>query len=93
MIHRESPLVLRDTCTPPSFRPGVPNVVQVAVLQLVLTGLGSPLAGREFEVELPSPRNGQAEFVVLSSRFEAAVWSPWRIGDRCQVPAPCLPLF
>ena len=66
------------------------SATQVAVLQLVLSGqdrLGdpTPLAGRRFEVELPAPRNGQAEFVVLRARFEASLRAAWRPGDRCQL--------
>ncbi|KAK9840988.1 hypothetical protein WJX81_004207 [Elliptochloris bilobata] len=63
----------------------------VAVLQLVLSGedlehrARTPLAGRRFELELSSPRNGQAEFVVLRTRFQAALCARWRTGDRCQL--------
>jgi hypothetical protein len=44
-----------------------------------------------FAVEVPSPAAGFAEFVVLRSRFRAAVVERcWSVGDRCQVgPAPC----
>ena len=61
------------------------------MLQLVLTGedelLGTPtaLAGRRFELELPTPRSGQAEFLVLRTRFVASLRVIWRIGDRCQL--------
>jgi len=63
----------------------------VAALRLVLCDAASPLAGREFEVELPSPRNGQAEFVVLRARFEAALRQEWRVGDRCKARRPRTP--
>ncbi len=65
--------------------------MQVAVLRLVLCDDASPLAGREFEVELPSPRNGQAEFVVLRARFEAALRQEWRVRDRCKARRPPRP--
>jgi hypothetical protein len=59
----------------------------MAVLRLALADAQSPLAGREFEVEMPPPHHGQAEFIVLRSRFEAAIQRSWQIGDKCQVLA------
>lgn len=60
------------------------------MLQLELSGQDmagdpTPLAGRRFEVELPAPRNGQAEFVVLRARFEASLRVNWRPGSRAQL--------
>ena len=65
----------------------------MAVLRLALSDAASPLAGREFDVEMPPPHHGQAEFIVLRSRFDAAVQRDWRVSDKCQVaPVPqCTP--
>jgi hypothetical protein len=57
----------------------------LARLRLVLGDGASPLAGREFEVALPPPGCGFAEFVVPRYRFDAAVERRWRVGDACQV--------
>lgn len=57
----------------------------MAVLRLALADDSSPLAGKEFEVEMPPPHHGQAEFIVLRSHFDAAVQREWRSGDKCQV--------
>ena len=57
----------------------------MAVLRLALADEASPLAGREFEVEMPPPHHGQAEFIVLRSRFDASVQRDWHVGDKCQV--------
>lgn len=68
----------------------------MAVMWLALDDSASPLAGREFEVEMPPPHHGQAEFVVLRSRFEAAMQRGWRSEDKCQVslrPSPCMAHF
>ncbi|KAK9915369.1 hypothetical protein WJX75_008121 [Coccomyxa subellipsoidea] len=60
----------------------------MAVLRLALADEASPLAGREFEVEMPPPHHGQAEFIVLRSRFDASVQRDWHVGDKCQVYYP-----
>ena len=57
----------------------------MAVMRLALDDPASPLTGREFEVEMPPPHHGQAEFVVLRSRFESAMQRGWRSEDKCQV--------
>lgn len=57
----------------------------LAVMRLVLDDSASPLAGREFEVEMPPPHHGQAEFVMLRSRFEAAMARGWQSEDACKV--------
>ena len=57
----------------------------MAIMRLVLDDTASPLAGREFEVEMPPPHHGQAEFVMLRARFEAAVARAWRSEDACKV--------
>lgn len=57
----------------------------MAVLRLALADAESPLAGREFEVEMPPPHHGQPEFIVLRSRFDAAIQRNWQGEDRCQV--------
>ncbi len=57
----------------------------VAALQLRLIDPASPVHEREFEVELPPPDSGHAEFVVLRSRFDAALRRGWAAGDSCQV--------
>ncbi len=46
---------------------------------------GSPVAGRGFDVLLPPPSLGHADFVVPRGRFEAAVRRMWQPGDTCQV--------
>lgn len=57
----------------------------MAIMRLVLDDEASPLAGREFEVEMPPPHHGQAEFVMLRSRFEAAMARGWQSEDACKV--------
>ena len=57
----------------------------MALMRLALDDLASPLAGREFEIEMPPPHHGQAEFVVLRTRFEAALRRSWQPEDKCQV--------
>lgn len=57
----------------------------MAVMRLVLDDVASPLAGREFEVAMPPPHHGQAEFVMLRSRFEAAMARGWQSEDACKV--------
>lgn len=64
----------------------------MAVLRLALSDAASPLAGREFDVEMPPPHHGQAEFIVLRSRFDAAVQRDWHVNDKCQV-GPHAPLL
>jgi hypothetical protein len=45
-----------------------------------------PLAGTSFTLTLlPPEANDHAEFLVLRSRFDAAVQAPWVVGDRVQV--------
>jgi len=65
----------------------------MAVMRLALDDSASPLAGREFEVEMPPPHHGQAEFVALRSRFEAAMQRGWRSEDKCQVRLRCSACF
>ena len=65
----------------------------MAVMRLALDDSASPLTGREFDLEMPPPHHGQAEFVVLRSRFEAAMQRSWRSEDKCQVwlsPCACM---
>ena len=57
----------------------------MAIMRLVLDDGASPLAGREFEVEMPPPHHGQAEFVMLRARFEAAMARAWHSEDACKV--------
>lgn len=59
-----------------------------ARLQLRLTDPTSPLLGRTFDVELPPPNCGHAEFVVPRHRFLASVQRRWMPGDQCQVRSP-----
>ena len=59
----------------------------LAVLCLVLTDETSPLADHEFEVELPPPYCGHAEFVVLRGRFDSSLRRPWAVQDACKVRA------
>ena len=63
----------------------------MAIMRLVLDDEASPLAGREFEVEMPPPHHGQAEFVMLRSRFEAAMARGWHSEDACKVRHAALP--
>lgn len=59
-----------------------------AKLRLQLSDPGSPLQGRTFDIELPPPNCGHAEFVVPKHRFLASVHRKWQVGDCCQA-CPC----
>ncbi|KAL0034434.1 hypothetical protein WJX79_002167 [Trebouxia sp. C0005] len=59
-----------------------------AKLRLQLSDPGSPLQGRTFDIELPPPNCGHAEFVVPKHRFLASVHRKWQVGDCCQVFYP-----
>jgi hypothetical protein len=50
---------------------------------LELSDPASPLHQQTFTVDILPPSSGQAEFVILQSRFEQAVAVPWTVGDRC----------
>jgi len=50
---------------------------------LELNDPASPLQGQSFTVDILPPSSGQAEFIILRSRFEQAVATPWALGDRC----------
>lgn len=41
--------------------------------------------GLYFQVVLPPPSSGHAEFLILQSRFVDAVKHTWQVGDRVQV--------
>lgn len=56
-----------------------------ARLRLQLDDPNSPLEGRSFDVELPPPNCGHAEFVIPRHRFLASVRRKWQRGDCCQV--------
>ena len=56
-----------------------------ARLRLQLSDPASPLLGRTFEVDLPPPNCGHAEFVVPQHRFLTSVRRMWKRGDCCQV--------
>lgn len=58
-----------------------------AKLRLQLSDPSSPLQGRSFDIELPPPNCGHAEFVVPKHRFLASVHRKWQVGDCCQVCA------
>ena len=62
-------------------------------LRLALADDSSPLAGREFMVDLPPPQTDYGDFVILRSRWDAAMQQCWRVNDRCQVccgpPSAC----
>jgi len=58
-----------------------------AKLRLQLSDPGSPLQGRTFDIELPPPNCGHAEFVVPKHRFLASVHRKWKVGDCCQACA------
>ena len=60
-----------------------------AKLRLQLSDTASPLVDRTFEVELPPPNCGHAEFVVPRHRFLASVHRMWKRGDCCQVSRHC----
>ncbi len=60
-----------------------------AKLKLRLSDPASPLQGRTFEVELPPPNCGHAEFVVPRHRFLTSVHRMWKRGDCCQVQCCC----
>ena len=63
-----------------------------AKLRLQLSDPASPLQGRTFDIELPPPNCGHAEFVVPKHRFLASVHRKWKVGDCCQVCALSLAL-
>ena len=50
---------------------------------LQLSDPTSALYGHSFSVDILPPSSGQAEFVILKSRFEAAVAVAWRVGEQC----------
>ncbi len=54
-------------------------------LRLTLADDSSPLCGREVTVDLPPPHTGYGDFVILRSRWDAAMQQRWRSGDDCQV--------
>ena len=56
-----------------------------AKLRLRLSDPSSPLVDRTFDVELPPPNCGHAEFVIPHHRFLASVHRMWKQGDQCQV--------
>ena len=53
--------------------------------RLRLSAPSSPLVDRTFDVELPPPNCGHAEFVIPRHRFLASVHKRWKQGDQCQV--------
>jgi hypothetical protein len=70
----------------PAARPSPPaDERTVAVLGLWLCDHACPIFGTPFEVEAPPP--GSPEFVVLRSRYDAAVGRPWALGERVRVRA------
>ena len=54
-------------------------------LRLALADESSALDGRGFTVDLPSPETDFGDFVILRSRWDAAMQQHWRVGDECQV--------
>lgn len=48
-------------------------------------GTGSPSPGYQFALQLPAPSDGHPDFVILRSRFDAAVKKAWKPGDRFKV--------
>ena len=57
-----------------------------ATIVQVSLELSDPTAldvGLSFSVDILPPSSGQPEFVILRSRFEAAVVEKWSIGDAC----------
>ena len=60
-------------------------------LRLVLADESSPLCGQEFSADLPPPQTGYGDFIILRSRWDAAMQQHWRVGDECQVH--CFPLI
>ncbi|KAL0024726.1 hypothetical protein WJX77_011758 [Trebouxia sp. C0004] len=59
-----------------------------AKVRLQLSQPGSPHQGRTFDIQLPPPNCGHAEFVVPKHRFLASVHRKWKVGDCCQVFYP-----
>ena len=92
MQDQESP-----SAQPPSMRPAEPaRVVGVEYfiageqqtwmrLKLALTDDSSPLEGKPFTVDLPSPQTDFGDFIILRSRWDAVMQQHWRVGDACQV--------
>ena len=58
-----------------------------AALKLQFSDPASPVAGNHIYTRLPPPFVGGADFLVLRSRFDAAVARMWSIDDHCQVGA------
>ena len=56
-----------------------------ARVELQLTAPDSPLLGRTFQVELPPPNCGHAEFVIPRHRFLTSVHKRWIHPAECQV--------
>lgn len=54
-------------------------------LKLALTDDSSPLDGREFTLDLPSPQTDFGDFVILRSRWDSAMQQQWHVGQECQV--------
>ena len=57
--------------------------ITIPRLILKLNDPQSPLNGQKFTVDIPAPSMGQAEFVILRSRFEATARHIWSLGDTC----------
>lgn len=58
-------------------------------LKLALADDSSALNGREFMVDLPPPQTAYGNFIILRSRWDAAMQRRWRVGDECQVTSLC----
>ena len=58
-----------------------------ARVDLQLTDPRSPLAGCTFQLELPPPNCGHAEFVIPRHRFLTSIQRQWACPDECQVIA------
>ena len=58
-------------------------------LNLALDGGSSALYGREFTVDLPPPQPTHGNFIILRSRWDAAMQRYWCVGNECQVNSLC----
>lgn len=56
-----------------------------ARVELQLTDPASPFLGCTFQIELPPPNCGHAEFVIPRHRFLTSIQRRWACPDECQV--------
>lgn len=77
--------------TGPQIAAAVPAATQSATPATAAPAVAAAAAGAGymFQVVLPHPSSGHADFVILQSRFLEAVNKTWQTGDRVQVGDSC----